>query len=99
MSGFYRRGVHKERSRGGVGGSSFVVPFWCGVLGHTAGLSSGLLLLMCVTRAVTGKIHRLGIGNFTDYRLCMANGEYTVNMFLSFLSIDLDAAMLAPSYS
>ena len=29
----------------------------------------------------------------------MANGEYSINMFLSFLSIDLGAAMLAPSYS
>ena len=29
----------------------------------------------------------------------MANGELSTNMFLSFLSIDLGAAMLAPSYS
>ena len=29
----------------------------------------------------------------------MANGEYSINIFLSFLSIDLGAAMLAPSYS
>ena len=29
----------------------------------------------------------------------MANGEYSINIFVSFLSIDLGAAMLAPSYS
>ena len=39
-----RHCVHKERSRGGRG-SFCVMPFWCDVFGHTAGLSSGLLLL------------------------------------------------------
>ena len=43
---------------------------------------------------------RLGIGNVTDHRLRrMSNGEHGIktNMFLSFLSIDLGAAILAPS--
>ena len=88
---------HKERSREGVWALFLVILFWCGVFGHIAGLSSGVLLLMCYSSRNMETTQRLGIGNVTDHRLLrMAN---TYNIFISFSSIDLGAAMLAPSYS
>ena len=51
--------------------------------------------VVCVT---CKRRERLGIGNVTDH-LTMANGEYKIKMLLSILSIDLGAAMLAPSCS
>ena len=85
LSGFHRAGrycvQHKERSTGG-GDSFFVIPFWCGVFGHTAGLSSGLLLLMCYS---SRNMETTETGHWERHRSpTMANGEYSVNMFLSF---------------
>ena len=105
LVGFHRPGrycVQQQRKVSGRGVGSFLaIPVWCGVFGHKAGLSSGLLLLlMCYSSRNMQTRQRPSTGNVTDRRLRrMANGEYSIDTSLSFLSVDLGAAMLVRSYS
>ena len=84
MSGFtgqtdIARSTTKGLGRGGVG-SFFGHAFMVWRLRPYTGLSSGLLLLllllMCYSSGNMETTQRLGIGNVTDHRLCMANGEW-----------------------
>ena len=59
------------------------MPFWCGVLGHTAALSSGLPLLMCYSSRI---METTETEHWERHRSpTMANGEYSVNIFSLFL--------------
>ena len=64
-----------------------------------AGLSSGLLLLMCYSSRNTETTY-VETGHWERHRFpTLVNGDCNILYFALFLSIDLGAAMLAPTYS